>query len=90
MLPTTAKGLELLKEFTYDLLLLDLMIPEISGLDLLKTVRSWAKYPRPYNNSKKLKRGCVKGLDHRSDDYLTKPFSFDGITRSNTCPFTKK
>lgn len=35
------KGLDLLRENTYNLILLDLMIPEIDGLELLKTIRSW-------------------------------------------------
>jgi len=72
------KGLDLLKEFTYDLVLLDLMIPEISGLDLLKTIRSWGNNtPVLIITAKSSKEDVVKGLDTGSDDYLTKPFSFD-------------
>jgi len=74
------RGLELLKEFTYDLLLLDLMIPEISGLDLLETIRSWGnKTPVLIITAKSSKEDVVKGLDTGSDDYLTKPFSFDEL-----------
>lgn len=74
------KGLNLLKEFTYDLVLLDLMIPEISGLDLLKTIRSWGNNtPVLIITAKSSKEDVVKGLDTGSDDYLTKPFSFDEL-----------
>ena len=74
------KGLDLLKEFTYDLVLLDLMIPEISGLDLLKIIRSWGNNtPVLIITAKNSKEDVVKGLDTGSDDYLTKPFSFDEL-----------
>jgi DNA-binding response OmpR family regulator len=74
------KGLELLKEFTYGLVLLDLMIPEISGLELLKTIRSWGNNtPVLIITAKSSKEDVVKGLDTGSDDYLTKPFSFDEL-----------
>lgn len=74
------RGLELLKESTYDLLLLDLMIPEISGLELLKTIRAWGNdTPVLIITAKSSKEDVVKGLDTGSDDYLTKPFSFDEL-----------
>jgi two-component system, OmpR family, response regulator len=74
------KGLDLMKEFTYDLVLLDLMIPEISGLELLKTIRSWGNNtPVLIITAKSSKEDVVKGLDTGSDDYLTKPFSFDEL-----------
>ncbi|MGB4223874.1 MAG: response regulator, partial [Syntrophorhabdus sp.] len=74
------RGLELLKESTYDLLLLDLMIPEIDGLDLLKTIRGWGNNtPVLIITAKSSKEDVVKGLDTGSDDYLTKPFSFDEL-----------
>jgi len=74
------RGLALLKENTYDLVLLDLMIPEISGLDLLKTLRSWGNNtPVLIITAKSSKEDVVKGLDTGSDDYLTKPFSFDEL-----------
>ena len=74
------KGLDLLKEFTYGLVLLDLMIPEISGLDLLKIIRSWGNNtPVLIITAKNSKEDVVKGLDTGSDDYLTKPFSFDEL-----------
>ncbi|HPU30852.1 MAG TPA: response regulator transcription factor [Syntrophorhabdaceae bacterium] len=74
------KGLDLLRENTYNLILLDLMIPEIDGLELLKTIRSWGlDTPVLIITAKNTKEDVVKGLDTGSDDYLTKPFSFEEL-----------
>lgn len=74
------KGLELIKSNTYDVILLDLMIPEIDGLQLLKTIRSWGNNtPVLIITAKNSKEDVVKGLDTGSDDYLTKPFSFEEL-----------
>lgn len=74
------KGLELIKNNTYDLILLDLMIPEIDGLQLLKIIRSWGNNtPVLIITAKNSKEDVVKGLDTGSDDYLTKPFSFEEL-----------
>jgi len=74
------KGLELLKEFNYDIVLLDLMIPEVDGLQLLKNIRSWGIHtPVLIITAKSSKEDVVRGLDMGSDDYLTKPFSFEEL-----------
>jgi len=74
------KGLDLLRENTYNLILLDLMIPEIDGLELLKTIRSWGMdTPVLIITAKNTKEDVVRGLDTGSDDYLTKPFSFEEL-----------
>src|SRR3990172_11286424 len=71
-------GLELIELNEYDLLVLDLMIPKIEGLEVLKRVR------RNKNNvsilvltAKDTVGDIVKGLDAGCDDYLTKPFELD-------------
>jgi DNA-binding response OmpR family regulator len=74
------EGLELLKEFNYDIVLLDLMIPEVDGFQLLKNIRSWGIHtPVLIITAKSSKEDVVKGLDMGSDDYLTKPFSFEEL-----------
>jgi DNA-binding response OmpR family regulator len=74
------QGLDLLKESVYDIVLLDLMIPEIDGLEVLKRARSWGiNTPVLIITAKSSKEDVVKGLDTGSDDYLTKPFSFDEL-----------
>lgn len=74
------KGLEFLRESTYDIVLLDLMIPEVGGLDLLKYMRAWGiNTPVLIITAKSSKEDVIKGLDTGSDDYLTKPFSFEEL-----------
>jgi DNA-binding response OmpR family regulator len=74
------KGLELLGERSYDIVLLDLMIPEIDGLQVLKNMRAWGiNTPVLILTAKSSKEDVVKGLDTGSDDYLTKPFSFEEL-----------
>ncbi len=74
------KGLDLVGASAYDIVLLDLMIPEIDGLELLKRMRaSGIDTPVLIITAKSSKEDVVKGLDTGSDDYLTKPFSFDEL-----------
>lgn len=74
------KGLDFVTASAYDIVLLDLMIPEIDGLELLKRMRaSGIDTPVLIITAKSSKEDVVKGLDTGSDDYLTKPFSFDEL-----------
>lgn len=74
------KGLDLIGERKYDIVLLDLMIPEIDGLEVLKNMRAWGiNTPVLIITAKSSKEDVIKGLDTGSDDYLTKPFSFDEL-----------
>ncbi len=74
------KGLELLQTRKYDIVLLDLMIPEIDGLKVLRNIRAWGiNTPVLIITAKNTKEDVVRGLDTGSDDYLTKPFSFEEL-----------
>jgi DNA-binding response OmpR family regulator len=74
------QGLDLLKSRTYDLVLLDLMLPEIDGLKVLRNMRAWGiNTPVLILTAKSSKEDVVRGLDTGSDDYLTKPFSFEEL-----------
>jgi DNA-binding response OmpR family regulator len=78
--PDGRKGLQCINETVYDIVLLDLMIPEIDGLELLKLMRAkGVDTPVLIITAKSSKEDVVKGLDTGSDDYLTKPFSFDEL-----------
>lgn len=75
-----AEGLQLLKAGVFDIVLLDLMLPEIGGLEVLQTMRSWGMTtPVLIITAKSSKEDVVRGLDTGSDDYLTKPFSFEEL-----------
>lgn len=73
-------GIDLIKETSFDIILLDLMIPEVDGLEVLRNVRAWGiNTPVLIITAKSSKEDVVKGLDTGSDDYLTKPFSFEEL-----------
>ncbi|MBP8699504.1 MAG: response regulator transcription factor [Syntrophorhabdaceae bacterium] len=73
-------GMDLIKEASFDIILLDLMIPEINGLEVLRNARAWGiDTPVLIITAKSSKEDVVKGLDTGSDDYLTKPFSFEEL-----------
>lgn len=69
------QGLEKIKTFHPNLIILDLGLPDQNGLDVLKALRTWSKVPvivLTVNDDEKAK---IKLLDSGADDYLTKPFS---------------
>ena len=74
------QGLDMVKTHSYDIVLLDLMIPEIDGLKVLRNMRAWGiNTPVLIITAKNSKEDVVRGLDTGSDDYLTKPFSFEEL-----------
>jgi heavy metal response regulator len=61
----------------YDLMILDIMLPKIDGLEVLKGVRDkGSPFPVIMLTAKDSVEDVVKGLDTGGDDYLTKPFAF--------------
>lgn len=74
------RGLELLTANTYDIVLLDLMLPGLDGLEVLRRIReAGLNTPVLITTAKNSKEDVIKGLDLGSDDYLTKPFSFEEL-----------
>lgn len=74
------QGLFLAQTGEYDLMILDLMLPKRSGLDMLQTLRS-DKMATPILilTAKDEVEDKVKGLHAGADDYLTKPFKFEEL-----------
>ena len=69
-------GLQKIKENTYDLILLDVMMPKMSGFDVCKQVRAAGiAYPVIMLTAKGEEIDKVLGLELGADDYITKPFS---------------
>lgn len=66
---------EKFEEGTYDLVLLDLMIPKISGLDVLQHIRKVSVVPIIILSAKDTETDKTVGLALGADDYITKPFS---------------
>ena len=70
-------GLHLAIEENYDLMILDIMLPKLSGDKILTCVRaSGCKTPVIFLTAKDSVGDIVKGLDSGADDYIVKPFSF--------------
>jgi DNA-binding response OmpR family regulator len=71
-------GLDAVESGSYDLVILDLMLPKISGLEILKRIRADKKQHLPVLvlTAKGNIEDRVEGLDSGADDYLVKPFSF--------------
>lgn len=56
-----------------DLILLDLHLPDLSGIDVVRQIRAWASTPIIMLSVQKNEMDKVKALDAGADDYLTKP-----------------
>lgn len=72
------KGLEKAKKSNYDLILLDLMIPGVDGLEVCKQLKKNAEteaIPIVMLTAKGTEADIVTGLEMGADDYVTKPFS---------------
>ncbi|MBK5244525.1 MAG: response regulator transcription factor [Eubacteriaceae bacterium] len=64
----------------FDLILLDIMLPEVSGIDVLKYIKSKdQKLPVIFLTAKDDTRDMVSGFELGADDYVTKPFNFDEL-----------
>lgn len=68
-------ALSLLVSEKFDLLLLDLGLPDIDGIQIIEKVREWSDMPILVVSARDQDREKVSALDIGADDYLTKPFS---------------
>ena len=68
-------ALEIFSEESFDLIILDLMLPEISGLDICRSIRKESDVPIIMVTAKDSEADRVAGLELGADDYVTKPFS---------------
>ena len=69
------EGLDAAREQRPDLLLLDIMLPRLSGLDVCRMLRSEQSVPILLLTARGAEADIVTGLDLGADDYITKPFS---------------
>lgn len=58
-----------------DLIVLDLGLPDIDGMEIIRAIRSWTEMPIVVVSARSYDRDKVEALDAGADDYLTKPFS---------------
>ena len=57
------------------LILLDLGLPDMDGIDVIKKIRSWSQVPITVISARSEDKDKIDALDAGADDYLTKPFS---------------
>ncbi|WP_418301723.1 response regulator transcription factor [Lysinibacillus fusiformis] len=80
MAHTGADGLLQYREQQWDLILLDIMLPEMSGIDVLKRIRATeSQTPVIMLTAKSEVEDKVKGLDLGANDYVTKPFEIEEL-----------
>ena len=62
-----------------DLIILDLGLPDMDGMDILRQLRSWSSLPVVVVSARSHEKDKVLALDMGADDYLTKPFGTDEL-----------
>jgi len=70
-----AKALEVVQTFAPDLIVLDLMLPRVGGLEICRMLRETSAIPIIMLTAKTTEHDKLTGLSLGADDYLTKPFS---------------
>lgn len=71
---TGEKGLSIATSLCPDLVLLDLGLPDMDGLDVIQQIRSWSGLPIIVISARTQEKEKVNALDTGADDYITKPF----------------
>jgi len=73
-------ALEIARAQSFNLCILDVMLPEIDGFSLATQIRKWDNHiPIIFLTAKSLKEDKIKGLRLGGDDYITKPFSIEEL-----------
>lgn len=79
------KGLKLALTGAYDLIIVDLMLPGMSGYDIVKAIRNEMEIPLLIVSAKTEDIDKIRGFGSGADDYMTKPFSpSELVARVNT------
>jgi len=74
-----AEAIELAASTHPDLLLLDLGMPQVDGMDVIRAVRAWSNVPILVLSGRTDSAEKVEALDAGADDYVTKPFAMDEL-----------
>lgn len=71
---TAAEGMQIAATHTPAMIILDLGLPDLDGVDLLSRLREWCTVPIIILSVRDNKNDIISALDRGADDYLTKPF----------------
>ncbi len=75
-----ASGFELFKQHKFDLVLLDWMLPKMTGVEVCQAIRQQnTKLPIIFLTAKDTVQETVEGLKSGANDYIKKPFNFDEL-----------
>lgn len=69
------EALQLAKEQTFDIILLDVMLPKLNGFEVCQQIREFSNVPIIMLTAKGDDMDKILGLDYGADDYMTKPFN---------------
>ena len=69
------EALELAKQTEFDMILLDIMLPKMNGLDVCQQIREFSNVPIIMLTAKGEDMDKIMGLEYGADDYITKPFN---------------
>ena len=72
-------GLEMAEKEAFDCILLDIMLPQLNGLEVLRRVRKTSNVPIIMLTARDAVMDKVSGLDMGADDYVTKPFAIEEL-----------
>ena len=73
------QGLEMLKRDQYDLLILDVMLPHFSGLQICEAIRKYSNVPVLFLSARGTSTDKIAGLKTGGNDYLSKPFELEEL-----------
>ena len=82
-------AIEMFGQKTYDLVLLDLMLPGFNGMEILRRIRKTSQVPVIMLTAKGDVSDKVSGLDSGADDYITKPFAIEEVLARMRVAFKK-
>ena len=74
-----AMGLDMVREHQPDLVIMDVMMPEMDGWEACKRIREFSQVPVLMLTARVQSQDIVTGLDSGADDYLLKPFNMDEL-----------
>ncbi len=77
---TGAQAIAMAASHNPDIILLDLGLPDLDGLEVIKRIREWSHIPIIVISARGKDTEKVEGLDAGADDYLAKPFSIEELS----------
>ncbi|MGW2015059.1 response regulator [Streptomyces sp. NPDC001927] len=77
--PDGATALRLVAAGQPDMILLDLGLPDMDGVDVIRALRGWSRAPVLVLSARSGSEDKIRALDAGADDYMTKPFSMDEL-----------